>query len=613
MMPKSNCQFNGTGGQYFVTVFIHLFIIGSITFGIYSPWAWVRLLKLKASHSMINGKRVTFTGTGGQLFIMALVQGLLTIITLGFYGPWAMCKFFTWRAQNTLVDNRPSQFTGTGGSLFVFYLIHLMILPMLTLGIYSFLGMFRLYVWKEEHSRYGGERTSFGAGFGGFFKVTLISTVLNGITLNLFTPWSMCMLYNWQISGLAVGDDEGVDHFPPNKVSPIITAVLIIIGLIPFLLIAMIFKSKYDTMLQSPQESQITTMKPAGPTMGKGMKPTVKRQPAVVAPEKPAPAEEREIEKPLNIREEIKKLDELIKKDSKNADAFYNRGVLYASKDDVAQAIIDYTKAIGINDSHGDAFYNRGLAYVKKERYEEAVRDFGVALKLNPGSADAYCNRGNVKVQLKKFASAIEDYASAMEIAPEDADLYHNRGIAYRAIGDEPNALKDAEQAAQLREKELKDKAETQKKPGKTAQSVTWRADLSGADIPNTMAEGMIHGDRFVVEAAKLENGILTIRDGTDFFPDHAAIIFLFLKDGESASGKTYNITRTSGFGSPHIHLQWKPGGKDLPQTEIFTGDYAMRLEFGTIEKGQVLGKIYLCLSDEMKSFVGGSFIADVK
>jgi len=605
-MPKSNCQFNGKGGQYFVTVFIHLLILGSITFGIYTPWAWVRLFRLKASHTLINGKPVTFTGTGGQLFLLVLIQGLLTMITLGVYGPWAICRFFSWRAQNTLVDGRPSQFTGSGGSLFVFYLIHLVILPVLTLGLYSFLGMYRFYAWKEEHSRYGGERTSFGAGFGGFLKVTLLGGILNVITLNLFTPWSMCMLYKWQISGLAVGDEEGVEHFPPLKVNPIMMTLFILIGLVLLVIIVMV-------IIQLPQKQQMMTVKPETLSMGKDMKSTVEKQPMVVTPEPspkaPSPkpptlAEAPQGKAPINLDGEIKKLDELIKENPNNADAFYNRGVVYASKGDFNLAIIDYTRALQINPNHGDAFYNRGLSYVKKERYEEAEKDFDSAIRLAPDSADAYCNRGNVRYQLGKFDAAIEDYTSAIQIDPEDADLYYNRSIVYRQKGDSPNAKKDAEKAAQLREKEPKVEAVSR---------VIWRDDLSNVNIPENTVEGMIHGDLFKMESAKLENGILTLRDGESFFPDHAVIIFLFLKDGESASEKAFDITRTTGFGSPDIHLQWKPEGKELPQAEIFTTDYAMRLDFGVIEKGRVLGRIYLCLPDEMKSFLAGSFIADVK
>ncbi len=589
-MPKSNCQFSGTGGQYFVTVYIHLFLLGSITLGIYSPWAWVRLFRLKASHTIINGKKVAFTGTGAQFLMIVLIQGLLTIITFGIYGPWAMCKFFKWRAQNTLVGNKPSQFIGTGSSLFCFYLIHLVILPILTLGIYYFLGIYRLYAWKEEHSRYGKEKTSFGGGFGGFLKVSLIGSMLNTITLNLFAPWALCMLYRWQISGLAVGDTKEVEHFPPVKINPILVIILFIISFIALLLIVMIIKNKFNEMKQFQQEAQITSIRP---------KEIVEKKP--------------EEKRPLNFVHEIKKLDDFIKRGTKNADVYYNRALLYASKGDVTQAIIDYTKAIEIDKSHGDAYYNRGLAYVKKKRFQEAAKDFDAAIGLAPDSADAYCSRGNVNYKLVKLDSALEDYTTALKITPEDPDLYYNRSIVYRAMGDEPNATKDAEKAAQLRGKETKKDNKKQEGFTEKAPSVVWRERLSDAKIPKATAEGMINGDKFTVESAKLENGILTIRDGKNFFPNHAFMIFLFLKENESAEGNSYNITMSSVFGSPHIHMQWKPENKELPQTKIFTDDYVMRLDFGKVEGGKLKGKIYLCLSDDKKSFVGGSFTADVK
>jgi len=64
------------------TMIIHVILLSGLTLGIYAPWAWVRVLRLKSSHTIVNGKQVTFSGTGGQLFILALIHGLLTIITL---------------------------------------------------------------------------------------------------------------------------------------------------------------------------------------------------------------------------------------------------------------------------------------------------------------------------------------------------------------------------------------------------------------------------------------------------------------------------------------------------------------------------------------------------
>jgi hypothetical protein len=190
--------------------------------------------------------------------------------------------------------------------------------------------------------------------------------------------------------------------------------------------------------------------------------------------------------------------------------------------------------------------------------------------------------------------------------------LYHNRGIAHDANGDDQSALKDAEKEAQLRGNKREKTSKGEDKQG-VADIVTWRDDLDHVEVPGTAAKGMIHGEKFTLESAVLENGVLTIRDGKDFFPDHALMIFLFLKKGETAAGKIFNITRASGFSSPHVHMKWRAEGEDVPKTEMFMDDYVMRLEFGVMENGRLPGKIYVCLPDEMKSFVGGTFRAEIK
>jgi hypothetical protein len=140
-----------------------------------------------------------------------------------------------------------------------------------------------------------------------------------------------------------------------------------------------------------------------------------------------------------------------------------------------------------------------------------------------------------------------------------------------------------------------------------------WKMDLNGVQIPDSSVRGRIHGKAFTLEDAKIENGILTLREGEDFFADREIVAFLFLKKGETAEGKVFNIKKESGFNSPHIHMKWMEDGKDIPQVEMFMKNYAMRLTFGNI-KGDILpGKIYICLPDDMKSFAVGSFNAKIK
>jgi len=316
---------------------------------------------------------------------------------------------------------------------------------------------------------------------------------------------------------------------------------------------------------------------------------------------------------------EIKKLDDFIKQNSQNADAFYNRALLHEAKGSLQMAEYDYDKAIGIKKKYGDAYYNRGLLFIKMKKYEEAVKDFDTVIKLNPRAFDAYCNRGNVNYQLGKKDLAIEDYNAALKIMPNDADLFYNRAVVYQAKGMSLKANRDFKKAAALGHQKAKEYllGQGKKVAGTPARartaSVAWKRDLKKVKIPGTLPRGMIHGENFVSKSSEFSNGILTIRDGEDFFPDHAVMMFLFLKKDEKPEGKSYNISRTSGFGSPHIHLKWKPENSKVPKTKIFTKDYSMRLNLGIIKNGKLPGKIYLCLPDDMKSVIAGSFKAIVK
>ena len=190
---------------------------------------------------------------------------------------------------------------------------------------------------------------------------------------------------------------------------------------------------------------------------------------------------------------------------------------------------------------------------------------------------------------------------------------------AHPVHGQQSKANKDFKKAAALgHQKAKKYLLGKGKKVAETparakASPVVWKKDLKNVKIPDTVPGGMINGENFVSKSAEFSNGILTIRDGKDFFPDHAVMIFLFLKEEEKPEGKSYNISRTSGFGSPHIHLKWKPENSKVPKTKIFTKDYAMRLNLGTIKNNKLPGKIYLCLPDKMKSVVAGTFTAIIK
>ncbi len=629
-MPKGNCEFKGTGGQYFPTFFIHLFLISSVTFGIYMPWAWVRLLKLRASHTLINAKPVSFTGTGGQLLGLAIVQGLLTIVTLGFYGPWAICKYCAWRAGNTLVGGKASQFIGTGGSLFIFYLIHLVLLPLITFGIYLFWGIYRLYGWKEEHMRYGGETTSFGGGFGQFLKISLSCWFLNLITLNLYTPWALCRIYRWQTDGLAVGEGPGVNHFPPLKTQPVAVLVMILVGLLPWVLLLLIARHFMLDVLSPADRPTVTG--PAARLLPKAQ-PKQGAKPRDPKEAQPPSATAKKAEKDQEIQKDAEavRLDAMIQKDPRNATALYNRAWIHAAKGDPEQAERDYTQAITASPADGDAFYNRGLVYIRLMQWEKAIHDFTEAIRLDPQAADAFCNRGNVHFKTGQVDLAIKDYTDGLRISPNDGVIHYNRGIVYLSSGDQAKGQEDLRRAAELgvaQEKGLL--SETPKAPQETAavdenlaeniegpveeeETGMWRVELTGVEIPENSAEGMISGVSFAVDEAAIQNGVLSLRQGFDVQAEREFVIPLPLQQGETPEGKTFAFSRAAGSGAPRVQMKWLDEETEAVKTETFTRDYAMRIEFGPFEAGRLSGKIYLCVPDEAKSYVAGFFSAEMK
>ena len=74
------------------------------SFGIASPWAFCHMTKFIAEHTVIDGKRLQFDGTGSQLFTLWILWSFFTIITFGIYSFWAYPKFLNWICEHIHFD-----------------------------------------------------------------------------------------------------------------------------------------------------------------------------------------------------------------------------------------------------------------------------------------------------------------------------------------------------------------------------------------------------------------------------------------------------------------------------------------------------------------------------
>ena len=143
-----------------------------------------------------------------------------------------------------------------------------------------------------------------------------------------------------------------------------------------------------------------------------------------------------------------------------------------------------------------------------------------------------------------------------------------------------------------------------------------WTADISKVVAPKKPAIGKLHGEVFSLERAEIQNGVLVLRQGKDFFPDLEFKLFLFVDSTSKLEGRSLEIVDEENppvKNIPHVYISWKPDAKGLPKTKTWTGDYVIRLQFGQVRNGRLPGDIYLCLPDLKQSFVAGTFDAIIK
>jgi DNA-directed RNA polymerase subunit RPC12/RpoP len=142
--------------------------------------------------------------------------------------------------------------------------------------------------------------------------------------------------------------------------------------------------------------------------------------------------------------------------------------------------------------------------------------------------------------------------------------------------------------------------------------NINWTMSLSEATIPEETAVGSIHASGFYCERATLQGGHLTLRQGRSGPADLGITVQLFAHEGEELSGKTVEIQPDRAPPLPKIVLRWKDEQQKAVTRNINNG-YALKVAFGEAASGRIPGKIYISLPDENKSFVAGTFNAEIR
>ena len=182
----------------------------------------------------------------------------------------------------------------------------------------------------------------------------------------------------------------------------------------------------------------------------------------------------------------ISLLSELVGRQPNNANAYLNRGNLYASLRDFDAAVSDYTRVIQLKPRHFGGWYNRGASRLAGGQYDEAIADLTKAIQVKPGLANGYCNRGlgylrkgenepaladfemglalgtdlplcyvgrgDIHLRNRNYRDAVDDLSQAITLKP-NAEALVRRAVAYEKLNETDKAIRDYREALSLNPK----------------------------------------------------------------------------------------------------------------------------------------------------------------
>lgn len=125
------------------------------------------------------------------------------------------------------------------------------------------------------------------------------------------------------------------------------------------------------------------------------------------------------------------------------------KGLGYMAINDFDSALTSFNEAIDINSKNQNAWYNRGVVLMYKGENEKAIEAFNISNEINETFA-SYINLGVSLNNQGKYEEAIEYHKKAIEIDPGYSNGWNNLGIALANLGEYEEALKAFEKSTSI-------------------------------------------------------------------------------------------------------------------------------------------------------------------
>lgn len=192
-------------------------------------------------------QRLSFTGKGGDLFVVLIVNALLTALTLGIYYPWAKARRLQYFYEHTELDGHPFHFHGTGREMFIGFIKAVGLLVLIYGGAFAlFFSMEPLlmalgyllifgailaltplivhgtYRYRMSRSSWRGIHFGYRGDLKELYRICIRDGLLTLITVGIYGAWFQMNLRNYVLSHVRFGSTrmeykgDGLDFFLLN-------------------------------------------------------------------------------------------------------------------------------------------------------------------------------------------------------------------------------------------------------------------------------------------------------------------------------------------------------------------------------------------------------------
>jgi tetratricopeptide (TPR) repeat protein len=143
-------------------------------------------------------------------------------------------------------------------------------------------------------------------------------------------------------------------------------------------------------------------------------------------------------------------LDEVIRLNPDNSEAWNDKGILLDSLDKHSEALECFEKALELQPAYNDALLNKGIALSGLNKQAEALDIFNEVLRYDSTLEEAWLNKGFANFSLRQFDQAVESLKKGLELDPRNEEGLVKLGESYQKLEQFSNASSTFEQILSL-------------------------------------------------------------------------------------------------------------------------------------------------------------------